>query len=208
MSGTDGDVPRPIRVLAGQTEIGDLVFIRVRAAVFMQVAEATGSWTNHVGVVIDAESALIAESKFPLSGTTTLTRFVRRSAGGRVAVARLRRGLNPMQQRRVVEAANRRSGSVYDTGFNLDSRRQFCSRYAREVLAEATGKHLGEIQTFTDLLQHHRDAALWFWQLWYFGRIPWHRETVTPASLLQSPEVEIVFDGHASLDGRDLIDRP
>ena len=87
---------------------------------------------------------------------------------------------------------------VYDTGFNLHSRRQFCSRYAREVLREATGTQVGQAQTFSDLLQQQPDAPLWFWRLWYFGRIPWNRQTVTPASLMHSPEVEIVFDGHAS----------
>jgi len=188
---------RSVRALAGHTAIGDLVFIRIRAAVFMQVAEATNSWTNHVGVVIN-DSAHVAESRFPLSGTTTLQRFIRRSADGRVAVARLRAGLSAEQQQRVAAAAHRRRGVVYDTGFNLHSRRQFCSRYAREVLAEATGTQLGHTQTFTDLLQQQPDAPLWFWRLWYFGRIPWNRETVTPASLVQSPEVEIVFDGHAS----------
>lgn len=188
---------RSVRALAGHTAIGDLVFIRIRAAVFMQVAEATNSWTNHVGVVID-DSAQIAESRFPLSGTTTLQRFIGRSAGGRVAVARLRTGLNTEQRQRVTAAAHRRRGVAYDTGFNLHSRRQFCSRYVREVMAEATGTQLGRTQTFTDLLQQQPDAPLWFWRLWYFGRIPWNRQTVTPASLMQSSEIEIVFDGHAS----------
>ena len=188
---------RSVRTLASHAAIGDLVFIRIRAAVFMQVAEATNSWTNHVGVIVN-DCAHVAESRFPLSGTTTLQRFIRRSADGRVAVARLRAGLSAEQQQRVAAAAHRRRGVVYDTGFNLHSRRQFCSRYAREVLAEATGTQLGHTQTFTDLLQQQPDAPLWFWRLWYFGRIPWNRETVTPASLMQSPEVEIVFDGHAS----------
>ena len=110
----------------------------------------------------------------------------------------MREGLSAEQQRRVAAAAHRRCGVVYDTGFNLHSKRQFCSRYVREVLGEATGTQLGHTQTFTDLLQQQPDAPLWFWRLWYFGRIPWNRETVTPASLMHSPEVEIVFDGHAS----------
>lgn len=203
MTHAKDSAPRSIQALAGQTAIGDLVFVRVRVAVFLQVAEATDSWTNHVGVVIDADSALIAESRFPVSCITTLQRFVRRSAGGRVVVARLQSGLTPAQQQCVAEAARQRSGVVYDTGFNLHARRQFCSRYVREVLAEATGTHLGKTQTFTDLLQQRPDAPLWFWRLWYFGRIPWNRETVTPASLLQSPEVELVFDGFA---GREPFD--
>ena len=183
--------------LAPQTAVGDLVFIRVRTPLFMQVADATGSWTNHVGVVIDNRGT-VAESRFPLSGSTTLRRFVRRSAAGRVAIARLRRPLSPAQQRQIAVASRRRAGIVYDTGFNLHSRRQFCSRFAREVIGEATGEQLGTVESFSDLLAAQPDAPLWFWTLWYFGRIPWHRQTVTPASVLHSPALELVFDGYTT----------
>jgi len=30
---------------------------------------------------------------------------------------------------------------------------------------------------------------------YFFGSIPWNRETVTPASLLRSPALRTVFDG-------------
>ncbi len=94
-------------------------------------------------------------------------------------------------------AAQRRLGIFYDTGFDLHSGRQFCSRYASEVLAEATGVQVGEVETFATLLAHRPEVDLGFWRLWYFGRIPWARETVTPASMLRSPEVRTIFDGVA-----------
>jgi hypothetical protein len=118
--------PCPDR-LACQLRIGDLVFIRVRAALFMQIADATGSWTNHVGVVVD-DAGTVAESRFPLSGTTSLARFVGRSEHGRVAIARLRRRLTPSEERAIARAARRRSGVLYDTGFNLSAGRRCCSR--------------------------------------------------------------------------------
>lgn len=185
-----------IRQLAGQLAVGDLVFIRVPTPPFMQVADATGSWTNHVGVVIDP-AGTIAESRFPICGTTSLHRFLRRSTRGRVAVARLPRPLTAMEQQSLSTAVRRRAGIIYDTGFNLHSRRQFCSRYAREVLFEATGERVGTVQSFAELLGERPEAPVWFWQVWYLGRIPWQRQTVTPASVLSSAALEIVFDGHA-----------
>ncbi len=186
-----------LRALAPTLSVGDVVFIRVAARPFREVAAATGSWTNHVGIVIDVSGAepLIAESTFPLSRTTTLSKFVARSEGGRVAVARLKAPLTSEQQQRVVAAAERRNGVFYDTGFDLHSRRQFCSRYVREVMAEATGIRLGEVETFATLLSRQPQTELGFWRVWYFGQIPWQRETVTPASLLHSPELAPVFDG-------------
>ncbi len=179
--------------------VGDVVFIRVPAKPFREVATATGSWTNHVGIVVDTtgDEPLIAESAFPFSRKTPLSRFAARSDHGRIAVARLKTPLTPEQQRRVGAAADRRLGIFYDTGFDLHSRRQFCSRYVREVLDEATGVVVGETETFATLFAHRPGADLGFWKVWYFGRIPWERRTVTPASVLRSPELRLVFDGVA-----------
>ena len=46
------------------------------------------------------------------------------------------------------KAADQRLGVLFDTGFNLRSRRQFCSRYVREALQQASGIPVGEVETF------------------------------------------------------------
>lgn len=182
----------------GDWQIGDIVFIRVTARPFLEVASATNSWTNHVGVVVDDsdDEPLIAESTFPFARTTTLTGFLERSDHRRHAIARLTATLNDTQRRTLKSAVARRLGTFYDTGFNIDSRRQFCSRFVREVIEEATAIQLGEVETFATLLRHNTDPNLTFWRLWYFGRIPWQRRTVTPASLLRSPNMRVIFDSH------------
>jgi hypothetical protein len=191
-----------VRTLAPSLNVGDVVFIRVGARPFREVAAATDSWTNHVGIVIDTagDEPLVAESTFPLSRTTPLSKFAARSEGGRLAIARLKAPLSDSQRRQLVAAAERRAGIFYDTGFDLHSRRQFCSRYVREVIEEATGVRVGEVETFATLLTRRPQTDLGFWRVWYFGQIPWQRETVTPASLLRSPELVPVFDGIAVKD--------
>jgi hypothetical protein len=186
--------------LAALLHVGDVVFIRIPALPFRKVAEATCTWTNHVGIVLDIRGGepTIGESRFPFSGATPLSRFVARSEGRRVAVARLADSLDDDQRTRVVAAARKRAGVLYDTGFGLHSRRQFCSRYVREVLMEATGTALGEVESFASLLARNPRTDLLFWRIWYFGRIPWSRETVTPASLLVSPSLQSVYDGVVS----------
>jgi hypothetical protein len=185
--------------LAPELAVGDLVFIRVAARPFLEVADVTLSWTNHVGVVVDVSGAepLVAESTIPWSRTTRLSRFVGRSQGGRLAVSRLNTELTAQQKHSVTQAADKRSGVLYDTGFDLNSKRQFCSRFVREVLLEATGKAVGEVETFERLLSRNPDTRLGFWRVWYFGSIPWSRTTVTPASVLTSAETHVVFDGVA-----------
>jgi hypothetical protein len=184
-------------VLATEMKVGDIVFIRVSAKPFREVAAATNSWTNHVGIVVDisGEQPLISESTFPFSRTTTLSKFIARTENGRIAFARLNTALTDEQQQKFLQAAQNRSGIFYDTGFNLHSNRQFCSRYVHEIVKEVTGTSVGEVETFKDLLNQNPDANMRFWKLWYFGHIPWERETVTPASLLRSHEVSLMFDG-------------
>lgn len=185
--------------LGQQLEVGDVVFIRIPKPPFTKVATTTSSWTNHVGIVTDVSGTepLIAESRVPISGATTWTKFIKRSDAGRVAITRLPVALSVQQQLKLKQAVAARQGIWYDTGFDLHSNRQFCSRYVREVLQEAAGIELGEIENFTTLLQRNPQADQRFWKMWYFGEIPWQRETVTPASLLRDGRMRILFDGHA-----------
>lgn len=199
-AGKDMEAPAHARLsaLGRQLQIGDVVFIRIPLLPFRKVADTTASWTNHVGVVVDVSGRepMVAESRVPFSGATTWARFVARSDAGRVAVARLKTGLDGAQRQHLSQAATKRYGILYDTGFNLHSRRQFCSRFVREVVDEAAGVRLGEVENFATLLQRNPRADQRFWRLWYFGSIPWQRETVTPASLLRDSGLNVYFDGY------------
>ncbi|WP_175855140.1 YebB family permuted papain-like enzyme [Burkholderia anthina] len=190
--------------LPAEPEIGDIVFIRVTVRPFLEVASATRSWTNHVGIVIGERGGepLVAESTFPLSRVTTMSRFLARSDRGACVIARLKQPLDAAQRRRLVDAAMRRIGVVYDTGFNLASSRQFCSRFVREVVRDATRIVLRDVETFDTLLRRNPDHPLGFWRIWYFGRIPWQRRTVTPASLLDSGALRVVVDTRNSVADR------
>jgi len=183
--------------LGSSLRVGDVVFIHVSALPFERVALATGSWTNHVGIVVDVSGGepVVAESTVPLSRTTTLSRFIARSKQGRVAVKRLDRPLSDAERLAIAQASRKRMGIRYDTGFDLHSNGEFCSRFVREVMAEATGIEVGQVETLKALLQRHPETEQSFWRVWYFGRIPWTRETVTPASVLDSPRLLTVFDG-------------
>ena len=68
----------------------------------------------------------------------------------------------------------------------------------REVLQQCAGVEVGEVQSFRQLLASAPQADVGFWRAWYFGSIPWQRETVTPASVLHTPGLKTVFDGVAS----------
>lgn len=197
--------PLPVRVqratvktLGKRLQVGDAVFIRVNLLPFRKVADTTLSWTNHVGIVVDFANGepVIAEGRVPFSGATSWQRFVARSHDGRVALARLNTALDDEQRAALLQAARKRYRIPYDTGFNLHSKRQFCSRFVREVIDDAAGVKLGEVERFCELLARNPEADRRFWRIWYLGRIPWQRETVTPASLLNDDRLHIYFNGN------------
>jgi len=187
--------------LANQLQVGDLVFIRVTALPFRKVSETTQSWTNHVGIVVatGGDEPVVAESTFPLSKRGGLSKFLDRSENGRVEISRLNAPLSAAQQQTMALAAQKRMGIFYDTGFDLHSSRQFCSRFVQEVVKEATGIQVGQVETFSAMLARNPETKLGFWRVWYFGSIPWKRETVTPASVMNSPQLRPVFDGYVKV---------
>lgn len=198
---TDTPESTTLAKLQQMVQVGDIVFLHVSPRPFREISQVTQSWVNHVGIVVatggsaDAPEALIAESTFPRSKITPLSVFVARSVNGQVAVKRMNTPLSAEQLSAIEHASQARLGIFYDTGFDLHSRKQFCSRFVHEVVLEATGITLGEVQSFRTLFVQNPHAHIGFWRAWFLGSIPWQRETITPASVYRSPELHTVFDG-------------
>jgi len=178
---------------------GDLVFISIINPLYRHVAAATRSKATHVGIAFpdeehdDQKGWVIAESTVPFAKFTPLHKFLARSHGGWVAVRRPRNEITPVQLKKLRAACESRMGTVYDFGFHYDSSRLFCSKFAYDVYKEATAIEIGTLEAFSDLLKKYPDQSYQFWRFWFFGRIPWSRRTVTPASQLYSAEVSAVF---------------
>ena len=185
----------PARELLNVLQPGDFVFISVINPLYRHVALATDSRATHVGLAFldEGRGWMIAESTFPFAKYTPLSAFLARSHGGWVAVRRLRGGFGTERLGKLRAACDRRMGVRYDLGFRYDSTRLFCSKLAYDAYREATGIEVGALETFADLLHKDPDQSLRFWRLWFFGRIPWSRRTVTPASQLHSPQLTAVY---------------
>ena len=72
--------------IAANLQIGDLVFIRISNFLYRRLADATQSWTCHVGMIDRREGTdwIVAESTIPWSRYCPLSRFLHRSEGGSV----------------------------------------------------------------------------------------------------------------------------
>jgi hypothetical protein len=170
---------------------GDVIFIQIPLYPFMKISEATMCWTNHVGILVkDGRGRwMVAESRVPFVSTTSLTRFIGRSKNGRYTIRRYRDRLDDLRIAGIREQISKRSGRLYHTGFNMDSGRQFCSKFVYEVFRDGAGVEIGEVTDFETLLNTNPQVGLGFWKFWFFGRIPWDRTTITPASQLESDKL-------------------
>ncbi|HEY0913461.1 MAG TPA: YiiX/YebB-like N1pC/P60 family cysteine hydrolase [Solimonas sp.] len=181
---------------------GDLLFTRLRNPFGRRIAEASASWTSHVGIAFHdpARGWRVAESRIPLSGYSPLAGFLGRSEDCGVVVRRPRDPLLPEQVAALRREAESRFGLWYDTGFKYERhRRAFCSKFAYDIYRKATGIEIGQKESFRELLLRNPEPRLGFWRWWYFGRIPWNRVTVTPASQLESSLLVDVYDNRKPL---------
>lgn len=181
---------------SNKLQIGDIVFICIDNFIFNHVAMATLSWVNHVGIIVGFKDNeyWVAESTIPFSKITPLSKFINRSKEGSFAISRLKQPLNTEQKKSIVQASRKRMNIFYDTGFNLYSRGQFCSRFVYEVIKEATNIEVGDIEDFKTLLNKNPEHSLNFWRIWFLGLIPWARLTVTPASQLNSQKINFIYN--------------
>jgi len=175
-------------------QVGDLVFIRIANFLYRRVAEATNSWMSHVGMIHHRADTdwIVAESTVPFSRYSPLSRFLRRTEGGQWAVLRLKAALDLSAQARLQQEARWRMGKWYHLGFDLDSRHQFCSKFVYEVYQSALGVNIGSIESFRELLARNPSSSVSFWRMWFLGRIPWDRRTITPSSQYQSDLLRLV----------------
>lgn len=190
---------------------GDIIFSAIPNPLYRRIAEATGSPTSHVGILFRNPDGrwVVAESGVPCVRYVSLDNFVARSHRGWHVVRRLRLAPEDRHIRALRSECDRHLGKLYHTGFRYESKRMFCSKFVYEAYRNAMGVEIGTLETFAELLSRRPATALNFWRLWFFGRIPWARLTVTPASQLESPLLETVWttgQNPASVD--DTTRRP
>ncbi|WP_241302518.1 YiiX/YebB-like N1pC/P60 family cysteine hydrolase [Burkholderia stabilis] len=134
---TDRTMPlATVRTLAASAHVGDLVFIRVPAGSPSDAAGATGAWANRFGIVVDTsgDEPVIAEPALAWTKLSPLSRFVARTEGGRIALARRVAAPTADAQRRIHAAAEQRIDALLGNRFNVRARRGFCAQYLSDVI--------------------------------------------------------------------------
>lgn len=181
-------------IVTSNIKEGDLLFISIKSPLYKQVAKTSNTWVSHVGIaLLEGDQWVVAESAVPFSRKTPLKKYIQRTVGTQICIRRLNQPITTDQLSKIKTSLEKRLGTLYHLGFNFDSRLQFCSKFVHEVFSEALAIQLGKVETFNNLLLSNPSTNLLFWKLWYFGRIPWQRKTITPYSQLIDKQMHTVL---------------
>lgn len=176
-------------------KIGDVVFIHIPFPPFCNISKNTGCWANHVGVVYDIKNngdVIIAESKIPTVAKTRLPLFLLKAKNKEMRVYRCHE-LNSEEIVKIQVAIDKYIGIKYDLGFDYDSNKMYCSKFVKTVIGESLGVDIGEKETLKEIFSNNSTVSLMFWKLWFVGKIPWSRSTVTPKSVFE--DVQLISGG-------------
>lgn len=176
-----------------EMKVGDIIFIHIPFPPFAKISTTTMSWTNHVGIVsrIEGGEVWIAESKLPIVYEGKLNKFLLKAYKREYRIYRVS-GYEQSMNKKLLESINKRIGIKYDLGFDLDSKKTYCSKFVREVYKEVLDIDLGEVENFKTLLTKNKKMSLIFWKIWYLFNIPWERKTVSPASIMLDKKLTLI----------------
>lgn len=195
---TLGAKANPCQQAESNLRDGDLVFFGLSSFVFKELAEATNTWTSHVGIVYQESSGvwIVAEGVVPVSRKIKFCDFISRGYKNYFEVYRLKSTFPENKKHELISEINKWMGKLYDPGFNFEGPRVFCSKIVYEVFKSTLGIEVGRRQTFSQLLKQNPNYDYSFWKAWFGGKIPWNRVTITPASVIQDEDLVEVYKSH------------
>ena len=161
---------------------GDIVFVTARNPLYRRMVRASGAKASHVGIVFEDLKAgwMVAESALPVDRYRPLDKFLSHSEDDWFVVRRLRRELSTAEVAALRQACDARMGKWHRPGFKHEARRNSRSKFVYEMYREALGIDVGAVETFSELLRRNPQESPGFWKLWFAGRIPRQRKTLTP----------------------------
>ena len=172
----------------------DILFLDIDQYLFRKVAEASQSWTSHVGVAIREDNQwMIYESVDPVSKKTPLCDFLSRTRKDHVAIRRMKEEPSAEQLKELTAFLKDNMGKKYHFGFDYNSEKLFCSKLVYKAYKKVFNLELGSLKTFKQMLAENPNGKTWFWRLWFFGSIPWERVTVTPHDQLIDEDLTTVL---------------
>jgi permuted papain-like amidase YaeF/Yiix C92 family enzyme len=164
---------------------GDIIFHTSRSTQSAAIQRATHSPYSHMGVVLYRDGKPYVFEAIATVRYTPLATWIARGDGGRYAVRRLHRPLQPAEVKKLREAAMTYAGKPYDLYFEWTNARIYCSELVWKMYRDATGLEIGSLQKLREL--DLTDPAVKAKMRERYGKdIPLEERMISPAAMYES----------------------
>lgn len=173
-----------------QPQEGDILFQSLpRSPLVNAIEGATKSPFSHCGIVVNENGSWIVYEAYSKVESTPLSNWVFRSRSHRWAVYRL----DEQHQQfvpAIVQHVRGFVGRPYDSRYEMDDEKIYCSELIYKAFLRATGRplggtvQLGELnwQPFTEIIQRYEG-----------GPVPLEREMITPKHLASADQLMLIM---------------
>jgi hypothetical protein len=170
---------------------GDIIFHTSRSAQSAAIQRATHSPYSHMGVVLYRDGKPYVFEAIATVRYTPLATWIARGDGGRYAVRRLNRPLQPAEVKKLRESAKTYEGKPYDLYFEWTNARIYCSELVWKMYRDATGLEIGTLQKLREL--DLSDPAVKAKMRERYGKdIPLEERMISPAAMYESSLLALV----------------
>ncbi len=168
---------------------GDIVLQHVKAPLCEMIADITQSPYSHCGLIVHRGTEVYVLEAVETVSYTPLGQWLATGDRGRVTVVRVR-NLTAAQIAQAIQAAQVFLGRPYDTQYQPDNRRIYCSELAYKAFRNGCGIEVGAVQRLGDLKWQPYEKTI---RQLADGELPLDRRMVTPAALVDSPLTTVVY---------------
>ena len=163
----------------------DIIFQTSRSSQSLAIQKATRSPYSHMGILFIRSGKPYVFEAIATVQYTPLKKWIKRGAGGRYVVKRLRDAdkiLTPDALARLRAAAARFEAKPYDAAFEWTNSRIYCSELVWKIYDQALGLHIGALQKLRDfdLTGPVVQAKL---KERYGKNIPWKEPVISPGAM-------------------------
>jgi hypothetical protein len=169
---------------------GDIIFQESRSSQSRAIQLATKSQYSHMGMIFFHDGRwYVYEAVGPVK-FTPLDPWIKRGRGAHFVVKRLRNSalLTPVAMARMDELARRYAGKPYDSYFEWDDRRIYCSELVWKLYKQAVGVEVGRLQKLRDFDLHNPLVAEKLKER-YGSQIPLDEVVISPGAIFNSKEL-------------------
>ncbi|HTN76979.1 MAG TPA: YiiX/YebB-like N1pC/P60 family cysteine hydrolase [Pirellulaceae bacterium] len=177
-----------------QPQEGDIIMQSLtRGPMINMIEGATKSPWSHCGIVMREQGRWVVYEASSYVEGTPLADVILRSRDEQYAIYRLK----PEHRQhipRVLEEVRKLDGLPYDTRYEMDDEKIYCSELIYKAYRNATGRPLGKLVRLDELAWQPYEQ---FIEKLEGGPVPLDRVMITPRDLAQAEQLELVYSGIA-----------